>query len=52
MQEHYGYFEWIDPPTFVCGTEIAAKIIEKSILIAHEREVVARGMEARARDWV
>jgi hypothetical protein len=58
VQEHYGYFEWIDPPTFVCGTEIAAKIIEKSsklkksILIAHEREVVARGMEARPRDWV
>ena len=38
------------------GTEIVAKIIEKSskleksVLIAHEREVVARGMEARARE--
>ena len=36
------------------GTEIATKIIEKSnkleksVLIAHEREVVARGKEARA----
>ncbi len=40
----------------MCGTEIAAKIIEKSskleksVLIAHEREVVARGIEARARE--
>ena len=56
VQEHCGYFEWIDPPTCVRGTEIAAKIIEKSskleksALIAHEREVVARGMEARARE--
>uniref|UniRef100_A0A2N9GYU5 GRF-type domain-containing protein n=1 Tax=Fagus sylvatica TaxID=28930 RepID=A0A2N9GYU5_FAGSY len=56
VQEHCGYFEWIDPPTCVRGTEIAAKIIEKSskleksVLIAHEREVVARGMEARARE--
>uniref|UniRef100_A0A2N9EH61 Uncharacterized protein n=1 Tax=Fagus sylvatica TaxID=28930 RepID=A0A2N9EH61_FAGSY len=56
VQEHYGYFEWIDPPTCVCETEIVAKIIEKSskleksVLIAHEREVVARGMEARARE--
>ena len=40
------------------GIEIAAKIIEKSsklelekfVLIAHEREMVARGMEARARE--
>ena len=38
------------------GTKIAAKIIEKSskleksMLIAHEREGVARGMEARARE--
>ena len=53
MQEYCGYFEWIDPPTCVRGTEIAAKIIEKSnkleksVLIAHEREVVARGMDAR-----
>ena len=36
------------------GTEIAATIIEKSskleksVLIAHEKEVVARGKEARA----
>jgi hypothetical protein len=40
----------------VRGTKIVAKIIEKSsklekfVLIAHEREVVARGMEARARE--
>ena len=51
-----GTFEWIDPPTCVHGTEIAAKIIEKSsnleksVLISHEREVVARGMKARARE--
>ena len=51
-----GTFEWIDPPTCVHGTEIAAKIIEKSsnlekfVLIAHEREVVACGMKARARE--
>jgi hypothetical protein len=56
VQEHYEYFEWIDPPTCVRGTKIAAKIIEKSskleksVLIAHEREVVARGIEARARE--
>ena len=56
VQEHCGYFEWIDPPTCVRGTKIAAKIIEKSskleksVLIAHEREVAARGMEARARE--
>ena len=56
MQEHYGYFKWIDPPTCVHGTEIVAKIIEKSskleksVLIAHEREVVARGMKVRARE--
>uniref|UniRef100_A0A2N9EK21 Uncharacterized protein n=1 Tax=Fagus sylvatica TaxID=28930 RepID=A0A2N9EK21_FAGSY len=55
-QEHCGYFKWIDPPTCVRGTEIAAKIIEKSnkleksVLIAHERELVACGMEARARE--
>jgi hypothetical protein len=40
----------------VRGTEIATTIIEKSskleksVLIAHEKEVVARGMEARARE--
>jgi hypothetical protein len=39
----------------VRGTEIAAKIIEKSSkleksVIAHEREVVACGMEAKARE--
>ena len=28
VQEHCEYFEWIDPPTCVCGTEIAANIIE------------------------
>ena len=56
VQEHYGYFKWIDPPTCVHGTEIVAKIIEKSskleksVLIAHEREVVARGMKVRARE--
>ena len=56
VQEHCGYFEWIDPPTCVRGTEIAAKIIEKSskleksVLIAYERKVVAHGMEARARE--
>jgi hypothetical protein len=48
VQEHCGYFEWIDPPTCVRETEIDAKIIEKSsklekfVLIAHEREMVAR----------
>jgi hypothetical protein len=47
VQEHCGYFEWIDPPTCVCETEIDAKIIEKSSklekfeLIAQEREMVA-----------
>ena len=56
VQKHCGYFEWINPPTCVHGTEIAAKIIEKSskleksVLIAHEREMVARGMEARTRE--
>ena len=56
VQEHCGYFEWIDPPTCVRGTKNAAKIIEKSgkleksVLIAHKRKVVARGMEARARE--
>ena len=56
MQEYCGYFEWIDPPTCVRGTEIAATIIEKSskleksVLIAHEKEVVAHGVEARARE--
>ena len=56
MQEHWGYFEWIDPPTCVHETEIATEIIEKYskfekfVVIAHEREVVARGMEVRARE--
>ena len=56
VQEHCGYFEWIDPPTCVHGTEIAARIIEKSskleksVLIANEREMVARGMEVRTRE--
>uniref|UniRef100_A0A2N9GB62 Zinc finger GRF-type domain-containing protein n=1 Tax=Fagus sylvatica TaxID=28930 RepID=A0A2N9GB62_FAGSY len=56
VQEHCGYFEWIDPPTCVRGTEIITKIIEKSsklkksMLIAHKREAVARRMEARARE--
>ena len=55
VQVHCGYIEWIDPPTCVRETEIAVKIIEKSskleksVLIAHKREVVARGMEARTR---
>ena len=53
VQEHCRCFEWIDPPTCVHETEIAAKIIEKSnklenyVVIVHEREVVARGMDAR-----
>ena len=53
VQEHCRCFEWIDPPTCVHEIEIAAKIIEKSnklenyVVIVHEREVVARGMDAR-----
>jgi hypothetical protein len=56
VQEHWGYFEWIEPPTCVHGTKIATEIIEKYskfvkfVVIAHEREVVARGMEVRARE--
>ena len=56
VQEHCGYYEWIDPSTCVRGTKYATKIIEKSskfeksVLIAHEREVVAHGMKARVRE--